>query len=98
MADNTPIGPAEPRAVSQHSRQRYENGSEKTVDVEQTPDVLVKPEDPPPDGGYGWVVVACNFFINGKNMQQRLRLSSCRYLQAKPHPDPKIRGIDLLTI
>jgi len=23
-----------------------------------------KPEDVPPDGGYGWVCTGCNFFIN----------------------------------
>lgn len=32
------------------------------VDSEQQPDS--KPIDVPPDGGYGWVCVACNFWIN----------------------------------
>jgi hypothetical protein len=27
-------------------------------------DVPEKTEDVPPDGGYGWVCTACNFFIN----------------------------------
>lgn len=27
-------------------------------------DVPDKTEDVPPDGGYGWVCTACNFFIN----------------------------------
>ena len=54
--------------------------SERTLDVEQpsqtkednnTPvptamENTKSPEnEPPPDGGYGWVCVACNFFING---------------------------------
>lgn len=33
-----------------------------TTDIEHQPDS--KPVDVPPDGGYGWVCVACNFWIN----------------------------------
>ena len=75
MAENLPIDTSEPRA----GRHCDDNESEKTVDVEQTPSTLPKLDDPLPDGGYGWICVACNFFINGKN--RRLRptevLASC---------------------
>ncbi|EXJ77382.1 hypothetical protein A1O3_09608 [Capronia epimyces CBS 606.96] len=47
------------------NRPRHERESEKTIDIEQTSSTLPKIDDPPPDGGYGWVCVACIFFING---------------------------------
>lgn len=47
--------------------QRLDSASEKTADVEQPSQISPDkpPEDLPPDGGYGWVCVACCFFING---------------------------------
>lgn len=66
MADNPPIDPAQPRAASPAEIRRTESASERTIDVEQpTSTAELKAEDIPPDGGYGWVCVACNFFING---------------------------------
>jgi hypothetical protein len=57
------------RARSQISTampQRPDTDSEKTNhDVEDTPTTLPKPEEQPPDGGYGWVCVACCACING---------------------------------
>lgn len=52
--------------VSPQSQPRHDTESEKTVNIEPTPSSLLKIDDPVPDGGYGWVCVACNFFINGK--------------------------------
>lgn len=47
------------------TRHRSDSASTNTLDVE-TPDTTTQPKDDvPPDGGYGWVCVACNFFING---------------------------------
>ena len=46
--------------------QRHDTASDSTMEVEQTSSITEKPsEDLPPDGGYGWVCVACNFMING---------------------------------
>ncbi|RMZ90135.1 hypothetical protein DV736_g2640, partial [Chaetothyriales sp. CBS 134916] len=42
-----------------------ESCSIDTADVEQPARAEAQTEDVPPDGGYGWVCVACNFFING---------------------------------
>jgi len=40
--------------------------SEQTFDVEQpSKSTSERSEDAPPDGGYGWICVACNFLING---------------------------------
>ncbi|KIW31286.1 uncharacterized protein PV07_02946 [Cladophialophora immunda] len=65
MADTAPIDVAEPRSTPQEIHPRHDNESEKTVDIEESPSTLPKLDDSPPDGGYGWVCVACNFFING---------------------------------
>src|SRR5271169_5144916 len=64
MADNPPMDIAERRA---HSHHRTECDSDHSLDVENPPNSTArKPEDDrPPDGGYGWVCIACNFFING---------------------------------
>ena len=64
MADDPPLDPSRPRAASPEIRRR-ESASEKTIDVEEPSTVVdEKAEDLPPDGGYGWVCVACNFAIN----------------------------------
>ena len=64
MADDPPIDPSQPRAASPEIH-RTETASDRTVDVEHPTTVLdEKAEDLPPDGGYGWVCVACNFCIN----------------------------------
>ena len=86
MADNPPIDPSAPRAVSpvtsrnDNEESSTSTSSERTLDVEQSPHIkednaaadtptIAKTKshenEPPPDGGYGWVCVACNFFING---------------------------------
>lgn len=65
MAENPPIDLAAPRASSIDRRSQQDNDSDNT-DVEQTPSTLPKLDDEPPNGGYGWVCVACCFFINGQ--------------------------------
>ncbi|KIW82666.1 hypothetical protein Z517_05693 [Fonsecaea pedrosoi CBS 271.37] len=64
MTDTVPIDVAEPRGIPQQIQPRHDNESEKTVDIEESPSALPKLDEPLPDGGYGWVCVACNFFIN----------------------------------
>jgi hypothetical protein len=44
----------------------HDTDSEKTNhDVEDAPSTLPKSDEGPPDGGYGWVCVACCACING---------------------------------
>lgn len=66
MAEDTSLYPVEPR-VTDHNPAQRDTASERTVRVQENPAALPKLDDEPPDGGYGWVCVACNFFINGKN-------------------------------
>lgn len=66
MADTTPADSVQPYALPENVGRRQETGSEQTIDVEQPAPALQKLEESPPDGGYGWVCVACNFWINGK--------------------------------
>jgi MFS family permease len=58
-----PIAVTEPRP--EHTPHRSDSASSKTIDVEVPETTTQAKEDVPPDGGYGWVCVACNFFING---------------------------------
>ena len=68
MSYNVPLDTATPLSPIP-SAQRRENAlddSKQTSndeDPSQTPPSQV--EDVPPDGGYGWICVACNFLING---------------------------------
>ena len=60
---NASIQLNEPHSANGHRVKAY---SEKTVippDVEQA-DVVKEKVDAPPNGGYGWVCVACVFWIN----------------------------------
>jgi len=62
MADDPPIDPAAPRATD-FAEWRKDKQPSEVVDVENT--ISPKADDIPPNGGYGWVCVACCFFING---------------------------------
>jgi len=80
MTDNIPISPATSHAAaaarSDRHKQDVASETEKgvevpvEVDLERRPssDSFPKVEDAPPDGGYGWVCVICNAFINGESM------------------------------
>ena len=79
MADNLPISPV----VSRPRSDRRDGNSEKAVEIDleptQSTNSLSKVEDVPPDGGYGWVCVVCNAFINCKlrsrNVPKNAKLS-----------------------
>jgi MFS family permease len=65
-ASEKPIAMTDPQPdLTNASRHRSDSASSKTLDVETTETTTQSKEDVPPDGGYGWVCVACNFFING---------------------------------
>jgi hypothetical protein len=88
MAATTPPDTAEPRTIADHEDVGHESPlPEEIVDVERTSSTLSKQDDQPPDGGYGWVCVACNFFINGKEEYSIL----IRHLLASG-VDPSISG------
>jgi len=65
MAD--PISTELVRSREFHSRDPVRDGtaSETTVEVENHSGSFSKVDDSCPDGGYGWVCVICNAFING---------------------------------
>jgi MFS family permease len=51
---------------SAQNRDQTPRDSEHTLDVEQSSRTPSKQgDDVPPDGGYGWICVGCNFLING---------------------------------
>jgi MFS family permease len=58
MADSTPD------SISR-TRDGSDSASSQTLDVETPNTTTPAKDDVPPDGGYGWVCVACNFMING---------------------------------
>lgn len=62
MEKDAPVG--KDRSRSSPSIGQEPAPSQSTIDTERAETPLTKPEDVPPDGGYGWVCVACNFFIN----------------------------------
>ena len=74
MADNTPFDIVRSRdydreLISQDPLYRKDNCQDQTESEEQqdaAPEVLENKyqSDVPPDGGYGWVCVACVFWIN----------------------------------
>lgn len=65
MADRLPKDPSRAQSITAINTEPAETASQKTVDVEQPQTVSEeKAENLPPDGGYGWVCVACNFTIN----------------------------------
>lgn len=66
MAEDIPGHPVD-RPGDSATETRPESESDRTLDEENAGVASIpKPEDDvPPDGGYGWVCVACNFFING---------------------------------
>lgn len=59
------------------------------ADVEQPS--TAKPKDIPPEGGYGWVCVACVTFINahtwGVNTVRLTSVKSLSYVRAMPEQD-----------
>ncbi len=61
-----PASPNRLKVPNKAQHMKSSNDSEKTIagpDAEQ-PTSTSKPIDQPPDGGYGWVCVACCFWIN----------------------------------
>lgn len=62
---NTNRGPGLEHDASSRQVLYRSDASSVNVEVEQPADeASEKPEDVPPDGGYGWVCTGCNFFIN----------------------------------
>lgn len=102
MADNAPVdvirsteeSPPLSRSSTYGDQQRHAHGQ----DLEQQQDSIANqkpPQDVPPDGGYGWVCVACVFWINahtwginsvGRILSPRIartkKLTVCRFFSA----------------
>lgn len=73
MADTGPTDPVSEKPIAMTDlhpdrvnglRHRSASSSSKTLEVDTTEATTQSKEDVPPDGGYGWVNVASNFFIN----------------------------------
>lgn len=66
MTDNGPLNASYIQTVPSEGRDiDSNNDSEKTIAaLDAGPTPTPKPVDEPPDGGYGWVCVACCFWIN----------------------------------
>lgn len=49
----------------QPDEDQHHGSSQSSAEAVSKPAIDSATEDVPPDGGYGWVCTACNFFING---------------------------------
>ncbi|KAL6251057.1 hypothetical protein RBB50_001265 [Rhinocladiella similis] len=65
MGDPIPIELVHSRESQGRNPARDGAESETTVEIESPPLAFSKVDDQCPDGGYGWVCVVCNAFING---------------------------------
>ena len=65
MADSVSISPV--ASLTQRPRNQAASDSAVDNDLEQiqSTNSSLKLDDNPPNGGYGWVCVACSAFING---------------------------------
>lgn len=67
MADSVPISPVASRTPGSRIPISSDPAAGNDLEQVQSTNSSLKLQDTPPNGGYGWVCVACSAMINGQS-------------------------------